>query len=403
MTDRNLNDWIDGYMKFTENTEPPDSFKLWCAISTIAAALQRKCVLEWGTIKFYPNMYIVLVGPSGCRKGTAMGIAMGFLEHIGVKLAAEATTREALIRELKNANANDVSTDPGKISFHSSLTIFAQELTVFLGYNNLALLSDLTDWYDCRNKWTYRTKNMGSDEIIGVFVNLIGATTPDLIRSTMPLDAIGGGLTSRMVFVNEFKKGKTVVAPFLTDAEWGLWELLKRDLEHIHLLSGKFKMTDPFFRIWSEWYPYQDQNPPFRDSRFNGYLERRPNHIMKLSMIVNASRTNSMILDECDILRAIQILETTEKNMLQVFSGVGKYRHAESLTAIMNEIGLRGEEGISQEELMRIFARDINLDNLKEIIQILDTMNYIDVINRPGIGEFYKHRGVDACISKEVL
>ena len=128
---RQLIDWIDGYLKYTDNSEPPQMFRLWCAISVIASVLQRKCRLEWGTITFYPNMYVVLVAPSGkARKGTAMGPALDFLEDLNIKLAAEAITREALIRELANANSTDPDIESGSIEFHSSMTIFSPELTV---------------------------------------------------------------------------------------------------------------------------------------------------------------------------------------------------------------------------------------------------------------------------------
>ncbi|GAG17670.1 unnamed protein product, partial [marine sediment metagenome] len=96
-----------------------------------------------------------------------MDQARYFLDELGIKLAAEAITREALIRELKNSSADDIDHETGKATHHSSLTIWAQELAVFLGYYNHQLLSDLTDWYDCKSKWTYRTKTMGTDEIIG--------------------------------------------------------------------------------------------------------------------------------------------------------------------------------------------------------------------------------------------
>jgi len=102
-------------------------------------------------------MYVVLVGPSGrCRKGTAMNQGMWFMREMGIKMAAESITREALIRELKEANKEmSVDVTTGELNMHASITIYSQELTVFLGYNNLALMSDLTDWYDCRNEWTY--------------------------------------------------------------------------------------------------------------------------------------------------------------------------------------------------------------------------------------------------------
>ena len=211
MVKRQLDDWLDAYLEFTDNTEPPTQFHRWTALSLIASVLQRKCHLEWGSLTFYPNMYVVLVAPSGkARKGTAMGVGLQMLEELGVKLAAESITREALVRELANVSDKIIYPDNERVEFHSSLTIFSPELTVFLGHNNFQLMSDLTDWYDCRQKWIYRTKNMGTDEIVGVWVNLIGATTPSLIQTALPMDAIGGGLTSRIIFVCEQNKKRIV-------------------------------------------------------------------------------------------------------------------------------------------------------------------------------------------------
>ena len=384
LPEREIGDWIDGWMQFTEKSEPPKMYHLWCAISIIASALQRKCKLEWGTLTFYPNMYIVLVGPSGrCRKGTAMSPALNILEELGVKLAAESITREALIRELKNANFSDPSPELGTLGTqHSSLTIFAPELTVFLGYHNHQLLSDLTDWYDCRNKWTYRTKNMGTDKIIGVYVNLIGATTPDLIRTTMPLDAIGGGLTSLMIFVFERNKYKTEPCPFLSERDLALREALFSDLEQINQMRGKFTVTEDFLELWIRWYNQQENNPPFQDNMFSGYFERRPNHIMKLSMIVCASRTNDMNITKKDLERAIDILTQTEVNMPATFAGVGKYEHADTLSRVMETVALHKE--ITEEELQGMFARDASSFVLNQIITTMENMGFVDVIIRGG-------------------
>lgn len=390
---RQLNDWITAFIKYTSvNSEPPEMFRLWCAISLIASALERKCRLEWGPLTFYPNMYIVLVGPSGVRKGSAMGPALDFLTDLNVKLAAEAITREALIRELKNANYNNPNLETGELNFHSSLTIFSPELTVFLGYNNEQLMSDLTDWYDCRNKWTYRTKTQGSEEIHGVFVNLIGATTPDLVKSTMSLKAIGGGLTSRMIFVYEEEEGPACPTPFFTEALHGLGRQLAMDLERIHMLNGAYQVTEDFKHFWTEWYYHQRENPPFRDKvKWGGYMKRRPNHVIKLCMILNASRTDTMILEIKDLEASIKLLQKTERNMEATFSGVGKYSHAETLSQVMSEVGLRGDEGITYEELMSIFRNDANSYIMKEILDSLKQSGFLDSVSSDK-GEVFKRR-----------
>lgn len=375
MPNRRLANWLDSYLEFTNNSESPELFHIWTALSVLAGALQRKCKLPLGLLTIFPNLYVVLVSPPGeARKGTALDVGWQLLDDIGVKMAAEATTRESLIRELKNCNDTIVHID-GKTDFHASLTIFSQELTVFLGYQNRQLISDLTDWYDCRKRWTYRTKNMGTDDIIGVWVNLIGATTPELIQASMPLETIGSGLSSRIIFVYEQKKRKSVPITFLTDREVELKKYLAQDLEQIHMLQGDFKMTDKFLNMWVDWYTKHEEYPPFKDFNFRGYISRRPTHIRKLCMLLNVARTNSMILDEQDFTRALNIIDRTEIKMPYTFSGVGKLDTADIVSRVMTEIGV--QKKCSFPHLMGLFYKDVDKITLQRIIESLESMNFI--------------------------
>lgn len=350
--------------------------------------------MNWGMFNIYPNLYIVLVGPSGCRKGTAMGPGYKMLSDLGIKMAAEAITREALIRELKKSSSTQVLGDGTSVYMHSSLTIFSQELTVFLGYNNLSLMSDLCDWFDCRERWVYRTKNMGEDDIIGVWVNLIGATTPDLLQTTLPRDAIGGGLTARMIIVFAPRKGKTVVAPFETQAERGLRDKLMQDLERISMLAGEFKITPAFTEAWAEWYTYQDDHPPFSDVRLGGYMERRPLHTLKLCMVVSASRSNNMVVDVEDLKRATSLLTEAEQGMLKAFSGIGKSKLSDVMSRVLSFIAVKKNTTFS--EILANFYFDADIREMNTIIETMVASKAIKVVYKGNVQhiEFIKGGGM---------
>jgi hypothetical protein len=340
-------------------------------------------------------MYIVLVAPSGAaRKGTAMDIGMQFMKYINAKTAAEATTRESLIRELRTASETVIDPQTGEVEMHSSLTIYSQELTVFLGYHNFQLISDLTDWYDCRDRWTYRTKTQGTDDILGVWVNIIGATTPELIQSAMPMEAIGVGLTARMIFVYEQKRRRPVPDPFPTAEELELDLMLKNDLEKISMMQGEFKVTSGFVDLWTDWYLAQDERPPFSDTRFLGYFERRPAHVMKLSMIMSAARSDTMVITETDLQRAIQMLIDTEKKMPQTFSGVGRVGYSEVMAQIMAFIGNKKET--TRDEILGVFYRDVDEWTLDKIVSTLEIMHYI-IIERSLNKTVIKYCPKDEC------
>lgn len=370
---RKCSDWIDSYMLLTANTEPPDIFHRWCAVSCLAACLQRKCVLPWGNLLFYPNLYIILIAPPGrARKGTAMDPVMKFLEQpsLNIHLAAESVTREQLIRELLNSQEFTSSTD-GKMIGHCSMTILNSELTVFLGYNNPRLLDDLTDWYDCKRRWTYRTKHEGEFPISAVWVNLFGATTPELIRTSLPPTAIGGGLTSRMLFIYAAAKRRTIPNPSLDPI---LEEDLLYDLEQIVRLSGEFTTTEECARTRHDWYMYNDAHQPFQDAIFSAYCDRRIATVTKLSIIMCAARTDDKLIEARDFLRAVEFLENAEELMPMALTGAGQGKYADIMSRLMADIA--GSKECTLDTLMWRFRHDVTRWEMERLLASLEAMQF---------------------------
>ena len=135
---RELTNWLDSYLEYTENSESPISYHTWAGLSVVAGALQRRVYLKWGLGQvIYPNLYIVLIGPSGrTRKGVALGIAKDFLKQVpGVAVVPESSSgRQAMILAMKRAAKNFQDPTDGIIKFHCSVTAFSEELSVFLGF-----------------------------------------------------------------------------------------------------------------------------------------------------------------------------------------------------------------------------------------------------------------------------
>lgn len=386
-TERNLPDWIDGFMLLTEESEPPLLFKKWSAISAIASALQRKCRVEIGiSLTFYPNFYIVLVGPSATGKGTAMKYAYDILEQVpSIRMSAQATSLQALIRRLKETNLTDIDLETGDQIYHSSMTIFSNEFTVFLGYHNRELIAALCDWYDCHNKWTYDTIKRDKEMIVGVWVNLLGGTTPDNIQESLPTAAIGGGLTSRIIFVNEEKPDKLVVFETISQDILNLQQFLIQDLEQISLMSGTFRFTENAMGFYSEWCHKARANPPFYDKNFDGYCGRRRKHLLSLAMVCSASKNNYMVITADDLQRASDLLLEVEINMGTTFRGIGK----SDISSLINDAIIFIENSATNEIPLWQFARyfEGNMDKLSmdRVLTTLEASKYVKQVRKPGI------------------
>lgn len=390
MTGRFLNDWLSGYLEYTKGSEPPISYHTWTGISIIAGALQRKCFLQWGFETIYPNMYIIIVGPSGkARKGVALGIGKDMLNTTGIQLTSEAITREALIRTMKGAITN-FQDDKGLVKFHCSVTCISEELSVFLGQSNIAFLSNLTDWYDSKDKWTYETKGSGTDQLQGLCFNLLGATAPDWLQSMLPQEAVGGGFTSRVIFVVEERKGKTVSKHVLSQHELDLKSALEADLERISQLSGEFHFDDEGEKCYVDWYEEQDRlmaagHLPVADERFSGYCERRSTHIRKLCMALSASRSNDLTIRKVDFDRAIKILKSAESKMYKTFGGLGTAAYGQITERVLQFI--KHQKTVTRSILMTKFRRDMDGGTLKIVEDVMSMMHVVKLTHNLQGGE----------------
>lgn len=383
---RTLPDWLTGFMELTENSEPPILFRKWAGISTICAALQRKVRVDLGiSLTFYPNMYIVLVGPSATGKGTVMKFASDIIEQIpSIRLAAQATSLQALIRKMKETNLTDIDLVTGEQQYHSSLTIFSTEFTVFLGYHNQELIAALCEWYDCHSRWSYETIARKKEEVIGVWVNILAGTTPDSLQSSLPIESIGGGLTSRIIFVYEEKKNKLVVVPTKSEREIRLQQALINDLEQIAMLSGRMQYTEGYLEKYTTWCYHADKNPPFYDRKFDGYCGRRRNHLLSLSMVCSASRSDEMIMTADDFDTAAALLSEVEVKMGRVFKGMGR----SDISALLNDavvyIANSKVPDIPIWQFAKHFEGDMDKVIMDKVITTLESMKVVKVIKRPG-------------------
>lgn len=383
---RTLPDWLTGFMELTENSEPPILFRKWAGISTICAALQRKVRVDLGiSLTFYPNMYIVLVGPSATGKGTVMKFASDIIEQVpSIRLAAQATSLQALIRRMKETNLTDIDLVTGEQQYHSSLTIFSTEFTVFLGYHNQELIAALCEWYDCHSRWSYETIARKKEEVIGVWVNILAGTTPDSLQSSLPIESIGGGLTSRIIFVYEEKKNKLVVVPTKSEREIRLQQALINDLEQIAMLSGRMQYTEGYLEKYTTWCYHADKNPPFYDRKFDGYCGRRRNHLLSLSMVCSASRSDEMIMTADDFDTAAALLSEVEVKMGRVFKGMGR----SDISALLNDavvyIANSKVPDIPIWQFAKHFEGDMDKVIMDKVITTLESMKVVKVIKRPG-------------------
>lgn len=375
---RRLDDFLEAYLRYTANTESPTSYHTWSAISLLSIALERRVYMRWGHTTIYPNQYIVLIGPSGVRKGEPLMIAREFVQSLGKMVIPEATSKEALISRMHSSIS--VYEDAGRVRTQCPAVVIAEELSVFLGENNLMFLAQLTNWYDSRESWAYDTKRGGKEEINGVCMNMLASMAPDWVNLCIPTSAIGGGFTSRILFIVEQRKERTVLDPNSVPVDENLRADLEADLEAVHRLVGEYRFSPSAQKAYEEWYAKEDEDiargrPAVADPRFAGYMSRRATHVKKIGMACSAARSDSMVVEKEDFDRALLLLGQAERNMPEAFGGAGRSTYAQQTKMVLDFI--RSRRGSTREEVLRHLYLDLDSKALSIVESTLSAMHYI--------------------------
>ena len=388
---RILPDWLDAYLEYTNNTEPRESYRAWAGASAIAAALQRKCYLQLGMLRFFPNLYIVLVGPPAARKGTAIETAEALLDMIGIRPAADESSRQKLVSALLDMGAMHTD-NAGMTYIHSSMTIIASELTVFIGYQNIDFLTVLCKWYDCESHFVYDTYSHEKQEVSNVWVNLLGATTPMLIQTSLPPGAIGSGFASRTIFVYEDDMAGVVIEPALSPAQEEIGEALRKDLGQINTLCGRFNYSRDFIKVYGAWRIKASKSTTRIDPRLDYYMQRRHVHLLKLCMIYSASTSDDMKIGVQEFERARNLLEAAEAKMAYTFQGFGANPLAQQQLQIMRVVA--EEKEISIKKLMNMFYEDVSGKDLSVIITTMERMGFCNFDMMNGVVTYIRKGGM---------
>lgn len=367
---RLLPNWIQAYLAYTAESESPEEYHKWVAISVIAGALRRRVFFPMGYFNLYPNQYITLIGPPGrCKKSTAMRIGRALLSAVpDLKFTTDSVTRERLIQDLTQAHADG----------HSSMTAYSSELATLLTSSGMDMVAFLTDIYDSPHEWSHQTKMGGTNKIKAPYLNLIAATTPDWIAKAMPMDTVGIGLTSRIVFVYQDTPRVKDPFPILSPEQVELQKMLLHDLAQLAMFGGQFSLNKEAKDYYTAWYRSRLEKPnPTGDSRLSGYFERKPMHVLKLAMVVSAALKNELELEQADIEVSLALLEQIEIKMPQVFANVGKNPLSADIDAVALAIVESGRKGLGMPELIRRFKHSLRKDELLEVLDLLMNSNMI--------------------------
>lgn len=384
---RVLENWLEAYVSYATITETPELIHRWCGISALASVLRRRVWFDQVRFTWFPGLYVVIVAPPGIlSKSTSADIAMELVRAVpGIKFGPDSVTWQSLVETFAGSSEEFQIGD--KFFVQSPITLLASEFGNLIDFEDKKMVNLFITLWDGRPRFEKQTKSSGNDMVEAPWINMLACTTPHWISDNMSQTTIGGGFTSRCIFVYGDTKEKLV--PLLDEmvdpeADSTVKRALINDLEHISVnLAGKFILSQAAREWMHVWYKnlwtnvYNPENPDF----LNGYLSRKQTHLCKLAMILSISRGDSLQIDVSDFSEAEALLRKTEDTFQKVFSKIGLTDTSANIEKILTLLSRKRE--VSFHELYRtVHAVFPDIRDFNNIFAGLKQAGYIRTENR---------------------
>lgn len=346
---RKYNDWLKAFVEYSSYGEAPTRMYFWVGVSVVAGALRRRVWIDQAYFQWFPNLYIILVAPPGIvSKSTTADVGMSLLRQVpNIKFGPSVVTWQSLVKSFAEASESFCpDTDDGLWYVMSPLTIVSSEFGNLLNPKDKDMVDMLVNLWDGKS-FTKATKMSGTDEVVNPWINLLACTTPEWIAGSFPEYMVGGGFTSRCLFVYADQKSKYVAYPALQvpkDLKQQEADLV-HDLEWISSkLAGPYAIHPEAIEWGTEWYKrhYEEESKGMDPVRFGGYVARKQTQAHKLAIVLAAAQRDELVVTKSDLETAVAMITDLEPDMHRVFEKIGMKEDAVQIDRLVQMIQKRG-------------------------------------------------------------
>lgn len=377
-------------MESTLEYEAPRRFYFWAALSSISAVLKDHVWFDMGkAYNVYPNIYVLLYGPSGVRKGPAISLAERIVKKVdNTRVINGRASIEAIIKELgtfkTREKINGIAREPLK---DSCGFVVASELSSSI-ISNPAAMDIMTNLYDRiynEGDWEYKLKVGESNKLTKPTLTWLSATNEALFRDFLPEKNIHGGLIGRMFMVAENKPNKLNSLMFDPNIIPDL-DKMAEALKPLAKLTGPFDISNALRGEINDWYIkfMTDIAPPLLDE--TGFVSRTLDFVIKNAMLISSGRRGDRVITESDIKESLEVtlplIVPTKKtsSSLKKTDTTAVEKRGLVLAYISNQPGFT----CARKDILKNLGLRIDHEDLDKVIDLMLQMDVVQLDSHGG-------------------
>lgn len=357
--------WLSSYLSETIQSESPTIFHFMCAANALGAMCDRRMWASKGHYRVYTNINMLLIAPTGkCRKTSAINIMEKVLLMAGYeKFILGVATPEAFIMDI---GVNDPA----------SCVIIGREMSAFFRKAKYleGMIPIFTDLSDCPDNWRSLTIGRGKLVLKNVMISSAFGSTMDWLNRNMPVDIFGGGFFRR--FFSVYQERTTRMSPIPADMEPG-FRRLADELKKVSDGFGEFELAGEPARWYIDWYTKM-KNADLKggDERLEHYLESKPDHLLRMAMILRVSESQRSLSVE-SLQQALTILDWMEQFLPKVFSQFAGSEIGQMGEKVLRYLASNGGR-MAHSDIVRRMSKYMSAGKLMEIINTLKEGDMIE-------------------------
>lgn len=410
--------FITDFVLATRGLTTPTKFCIWSALFTISSVVRRDAELDWKPLRFFPNLYVFLVGPP-CFTGKSTIIdhyidklLTSFHKHIKDPIEREkkkirnkitsSCTPEALINGLARRviHPRDAKGAMQDVKIGSECCIVTGELSTFLGKQqyNAGLIQKLTSLYDCKENDRAITLSRTKDELEDIYVTLIGGMTQSGLENSIAEAALEEGFLSRVIIISQPEPTRDYSMPLTVEGGPAIEDLQKR-LAWISLnAKGIYTPSAKVKRAYDRW--YRKFISLYAKGSMPRGCERHGKHLLKLAMLIRMNRYKpGTVIEMEDYMTARRMIDALQQDTEEATSMLGAGVTLRAMSVVRKYIKKRGT--VARRDIRKsLSARGILTDTMDAALRELMANGEITVLLKgkvrryPGdIDEHYEWKG----------
>jgi hypothetical protein len=378
--------FLRDYLEFTSGNEAHPVYHHYSALVALSSIVSRRVWIPQGYFDVYPNLYVVLVGPPGHKKTTAMSTCKKLLRELKeIPFSAECQTKEALVLDMaEQTKTFKLEPDNTLVEYHP-ITVCVTELSQFLGANSAHMVDFLTTVYD-QDYYDVKTKNKGNDVITGPYLTLLACTTPSWINLYLKQDVISGGFSRRAIFVYETEEKERIPFPEITPTMVAAWKRVVDYSKKLLRVKGIFQWDPEAKEFYADWY----KNLQIPESEMmQGFYRSKQVQVLKIAMLVALSESLDLVMRTEYIKVALELLDIIEVNMDRLFSGLGRNELNSVSNKFIEMLHMAPQKMLPTKIVKSHLFKDASSNEIEQIVQHLIQTEKIVMARDKNSGKTY--------------